>query len=259
MKVAKRRQAMLEAVLSGITSIDALCRHFGISEATARRDLGALSEQGLLVRTYGGAAASIGQREPELTLEQRRLRQGDVKARLAARALECIEDGDTLLLDGGTTTAALAARLGERRGLHVITNNMAALAWLSQLPEGQTTVLGGDLRASSMTAYGPLAHAALSRLTVDKLFLSADGVTELGLCEASPEQAWLKEAMIARAAEVYVMADTTKLGRASQQHWTPFPRQWTLITNADDERLEIFVALGAIIMRPDTAPPDVDS
>ena len=50
-----------------------------------------------------------------------------------------------------------------------------------------------------MTAYGPLAHAALSRLTVDRLFLSADGVTELGLCEASPEQAWLKEAMVARA------------------------------------------------------------
>ncbi|OLO05187.1 DeoR/GlpR family DNA-binding transcription regulator [Salinicola socius] len=250
MKVAKRRHDMLEAVHAGITSIEALCRHFGISEATARRDLGALSDQGLLVRTYCGAAAHIGHREPELTLEQRRTRQGDVKARLADCALGCIEDNDTVLLDGGTTTAALAARLGERRGLHVVTNNLAALPWLTQLPEGHTTVLGGDLRASSMTAYGPLAHAALSRLTVDRLFLSADGVTELGLCEASPEQAWLKEAMISRAAEVYVMADATKLGRASQQHWTPFPHQWTLITDASDERLESFRALGATVRHP---------
>ncbi|WP_136069213.1 DeoR/GlpR family DNA-binding transcription regulator [Modicisalibacter radicis] len=252
MKVAKRRQAMLEAVHAGITSIEALCRHFNISEATARRDLSALSDEGLLVRTYGGAATTIGQREPELTLEQRRMRQGDVKARLAGCALACIKDSDTVLLDGGTTTAALAKRLHERHGLHVVTNNMAALPCLAQLPEGHTTILGGDLRASSMTAYGPLAHAALSRLTVDKLFLSADGVTELGLCEASPEQAWLKEAMIARAAEVYVMADATKLGRASQQHWTPFPRRWTLITDADDERVEVFTALGATLKRPDS-------
>ncbi len=253
MKVAKRRHDMLEAVHAGITSIEALCRHFGISEATARRDLGALSQQGLLVRTYGGAATTIGQREPELTLEQRRMRQGDVKARLAACALACIEDGDTLLLDGGTTTSVLAARLNEKHGLHVITNNMAALPWLTQLPEGHTTVLGGDLRTSSMTAYGPLAHASLSRLTVDKLFLSADGVTELGLCEASPEQAWLKEAMIARAAAVYVMADATKLGHASQQHWTPFPHQWTLITDATDERLDTFRALGAAVLNPEMA------
>lgn len=250
MKVAKRRQAMLDAVLSGITSIEALCQHFEISEATARRDLGALSDQGLLVRTYGGAAAHIGRREPELTLEQRRTRQGDIKARLAARALDCIEDNDTVLLDGGTTTAALAARLNERSGLHVVTNNMAALTWLTNLPEGHATVLGGDLRASSMTVYGPLAHAALARLTVDRLFLSADGVTELGLCEASPEQAWLKEAMMARAAEVYVMADATKLGRASQQHWTAFPPRWTLITDATDERVEPFERLGATIINP---------
>lgn len=258
MKVTKRRQAMLDAVLSGITSIEALCQHFGISEATARRDLSALSNDGLLVRTYGGALATIGHREPELTLEQRQTRQGDIKAMLANRALTCIEDNDTVLLDGGTTTTALAARLNERHGLHVITNNMAALPWLTQLPEGHTTILGGDLRASSMTVYGPLAQAALSRLTVDRLFLSADGVTELGLCEASPEQAWLKEAMIARAAEVYVMADATKLGRASQQHWTPFPQRWTLITDADDERLDVFTALGATILQPGSPPSKMD-
>ncbi|MCB8889224.1 DeoR/GlpR family DNA-binding transcription regulator [Vreelandella malpeensis] len=250
MKVVKRRKAMLEAVRSGVCSIEALCHHFGISEATVRRDLGALSREGVLVRTYGGATTSIGQREPELNLEQRRARQGDIKIRLAECALDCIKDGDTLLLDGGTTTAALAARLNERKGLHVITNNMAALPLLTQLPEGRTTVLGGDLRTPSMTVYGPLAYETLSRLTVDRVFVSADGVTEQGLCEASPDQAWLKEAMIARGAEVYVMADATKIGRASQQHWTPLPARWTLITDADEELTGIFSPRKTTILRP---------
>lgn len=75
-------------------------------------------------------------------------------------------------------------------------------------------------------------------------------MTELGLCEASPEQAWLKEAMIARAAEVYIMADATKLGRASQQHWTAFPPRWTLITEATDARIDMFKALGATVLNP---------
>ncbi|REC94594.1 DeoR/GlpR family DNA-binding transcription regulator [Kushneria indalinina] len=237
MKVARRREAMLKAVLSGMTEVETLCAHFGVSEATVRRDLGALAEQGLIVRTYGGAA-HIGAREPELTLSQRQSHQEGVKAQLAALALEQIRDHDTLLLDGGTTTAALAAVLHQRQGLHVITNNLAALSALERLPEGRVTVLGGDVRMSSMTTMGPAAQAMLARLSVDRVFVSADGVTaDLGLCEASPEQAWLKELMIGRSARCYVMADHTKLGRTSQQHWTPLPAAWTLITDAIDEQV----------------------
>ncbi|NYT74998.1 DeoR/GlpR transcriptional regulator [Halomonas sp. QX-2] len=253
MKVAKRREEMLEAVNAGITNVEALCSHFRISEATARRDLAALSKSGLLVRTYGGAIAHIGPFERELTLEQRRSQHGDVKACLAECALDFILDNETLLLDGGSTTAALASRLSERRGLHVITNNLVALPWLANLPDGHVTVLGGDLRTTSMSTYGPLAHNALTRLTVDRLFLSADGVVaEYGLCEASPEQTWLKEAMMQRAAEIYIMADATKLGRASQQHWASLPRRWTLITNANDPaQLEAFAKRGAVIYSTD--------
>lgn len=236
MKVARRREAMLDAVLSGMTDVETLCAHFGVSEATVRRDLGALAEEGLIVRTYGGAA-HIGTREPELTLEQRQSCHEQIKTRLAALALEQIRDHDTLLLDGGTTTAALANVLHQRQGLHVITNNLAALSALKRLPEGRVTVLGGEVRLSSMTTMGPAAQAMLARLSVDRVFMSADGVAaDLGLCEASPEQAWLKELMIARSARCYVMADHTKLGRTSQQHWTPLPAQWTLITDASDER-----------------------
>jgi DeoR/GlpR family transcriptional regulator of sugar metabolism len=81
---------------------------------------------------------------------------------------------------------------------------------------------------------------------VDKAFLGADGVVaEFGLCEASAQQAYLKDCIIKRAAQVIVLADADKLGRARQQHWTPIEREWCLITSAmaDEARLAPFRAL----------------
>lgn len=232
MKVAKRRQAILELVLAGHTNVETLCRHLEVSEATVRRDLTALAEEGQILRTYGGAT-HIGTREPEPSLEQRSNQSAPEKALLARAALAHINDHDTLVLDGGTTTAALAKLLGERRGLHVITNNLLAVPLLRDLPEGHVTLLGGDLRPGSMSTFGPAAFTMLERLSADKVFLSADGVVAgRGLCEASPEQAYLKELMIQQAAEVFVLADSTKLGRDRQQHWTPLKTDWTLITDA---------------------------
>lgn len=83
----------------------------------------------------------------------------------------------------------------------------------------------------------------MARLSVDRAFLGADGVVAgVGLCEASAQQAWLKECIVARAADVIVLADTEKLGRARQQHWTPLQRQWKLITSslANDTMLQPF-------------------
>jgi DeoR/GlpR family transcriptional regulator of sugar metabolism len=108
------------------------------------------------------------------------------------------------------------------------------------------TLIGGDLRSSSMSTLGPLAELTLSRLSVDKAFLGADGVVaEFGLCEASAEQAYLKDCIIRRAAQIIVLADADKLGRARQQHWTPIERDWRLITSstADPVRLAPFNAM----------------
>ncbi|MGP9497351.1 MULTISPECIES: DeoR/GlpR family DNA-binding transcription regulator [unclassified Halomonas] len=251
MKVAKRRSAMLEAVHNGMTDVETLCERFNISEATVRRDLSSLADEGYIVRTYGGAAAVVGKREPELSLVQRQHERGDVKAHLALAALGHIEDGDTLLLDGGSTTTALAKVLGQRRRLHVFTNNVAALPALAAIKDCKVTLLGGDLRAASMTTYGVTAQAALERLSVDKLFVSADGVVaDLGLCEASAEQAYLKEMMIRRALKVVVLADSSKLGNARQQHWTPMLSHWTLITDdqAGSDKLEVFKRSRAVTL-----------
>ncbi|ALF90737.1 MULTISPECIES: DeoR/GlpR family DNA-binding transcription regulator [Ralstonia solanacearum species complex] len=233
MKVTKRREAMLKAVLSGMNDVATLCGHFGMSEATVRRDLRALASDRRILRTYGGAAA-VGSHEPEAPLEERRTSGREQKDAIARVAQAHIADGDTVFLDGGTTTAALARHLSGK-DVRVVTNNLMVVTTLAAggIP---VTLIGGDVRPSSMSTLGPLAQLSLSRVSVDKAFLGADGVVATnGLCEASADQAYLKECVIRQAAHVFVLATADKLGRASQQHWTPLERPWTLIT--DDEAL----------------------
>lgn len=248
MKANDRRRAILELVLSGeVANVERLTDSLGVSEATVRRDLTALAREGRIVRTYGGAAALVvGSHEPEASLEERKSLQREQKESIARIAATFVQDGDTVLLDSGTTAAALARQLGAREELHVYTTNLLAVSALTGLPGIRVTLVGGDVRPSSMGTLGPLAQMALSRISVDRAFLGADGVVAgLGLCEASAEQAYLKECIIRQAADIHVLADATKLGRAQQQHWTPLDRAWTLITDASATaaQLEPFQAL----------------
>ncbi|CAH2917652.1 MAG: Transcriptional regulator, DeoR family [uncultured Paraburkholderia sp.] len=217
---------MLKAVLSGMTEVAELCEHFGMSEATVRRDLRALADERLILRTYGGAA-SVSTHAPEEPLEQR---SHSFQAEKDAIGLAA---GDTIFLDSGTTTAALARALANREDVQVVTNNLLAVQILAA-SKVHLTLIGGDVRESSMSTLGAIALLALTRLTVDKAFLGADGVVAgRGLCEATADQAYLKECVMRQAAAVYVLATSDKLERDSQQHWAPIEKPWTLITNAN--------------------------
>ena len=249
MKAADRQRAILELVLTREANVEQLSATLGVSEATIRRDLTVLAKEGRLVRTYGGATVLVGVHEPEASLDERKTTQREQKEAIAQAAALHVADGETVLLDGGTTCAALARHLVTRQDLHVVTNNLIAVSTLVNAPGVRLTLIGGDVRASSMSTLGPLAELVLSRLSVDCAFLGADGVVAgFGLCEASAQQAWLKECIVARAAEVIVLADTDKLGRARQQHWTPIQRDWRLITSwmADEAMLSPFRALGEV-------------
>jgi len=245
-KTTDRHQAILELLRTRDANVEELCAALDVSEATIRRDLTTLAKERRLVRTYGGATALVGAHEPEASLEERKSTQGEQKEAIAVAAAAHVRDGDTVLLDGGTTCAALARRLAARENLHVVTNNLLAVMALANSPGVRLTLIGGELRGSSMSTLGPLAELILSRLTVDCAFLGADGVVAgFGLCEATAQQAWLKECIVARAAEVIVLADSDKLGRTRQQHWTPIQRNWRLLTSsmASDAALAPFRAL----------------
>lgn len=232
MKVTKRREAILQAVQNGAADVGALCTTFNISEATVRRDLQALQRDGRLLRVYGGAVAAPFRHEPEESLELRKTHDSEGKAAIAHKAIDFIESGDTIFIDGGTTTDVLASVLPDDRSVRIFTNNLLAVQTL-YARNIAVSLIGGELRKGSMSVYGPLADMALERLTFDKVFSSADGVdAEFGACEGSIEQAWFKDKLFRRASEVYLLATSEKLGRKSQTNWSPLARPWTLITDA---------------------------
>ncbi|MDB5657238.1 MAG: transcriptional regulator, DeoR family, partial [Tardiphaga sp.] len=183
------------------------------------------------VRRTNGGAILTGQ-ATQTTHEQRLAVQGQDNQANARAAIELIEDGDTLILDAGSTVAAFGRLLLQRR-LRVITNNLALLPFLAKAPSIELVVLGGALRSTSMSTMGPLAHDALRRMTADRAIMSADGVVAgRGLCEADLEQVALKSLMMEQSGEVIVLADAGKLGRAEQVAWAPLPPRWTLVTDS---------------------------
>ncbi len=204
---------------------------FGVSGSTVRRDLQHLSKNNAVRRTYGGAI--LTGHVAETTLDQRFAVQGKEKQAIARAAIDLIEDGDTLILDAGSTVAAFGKLLLQRR-LRIITNNIALLPFLAKAPSIELVVLGGALRSTSMSTMGPLASEGLRRLTADRAIMSADGVVQRSWPAAKRilDQVALKSLMMQQAKEVIVLADAGKLGRAEQDAWAPLPPRWTLVTGA---------------------------
>ncbi|MCX2730144.1 DeoR/GlpR family DNA-binding transcription regulator [Saccharopolyspora sp. NFXS83] len=228
-----RRAAIVRlATTSGLASVDELSERFGVTASTIRRDLAQLESAGRLARTYGGAMALDPHQET--SLRQRSGEAHEAKHAIAAWAARQVRPGETVLLDAGTTTGALARALRDARDLTVATTGLTVLQELTNAEGVRVECLGGTLRHLSQGFVGPLTEAALSRMTFDRVFLGADGVTaEQGICEADLQQTRLKELMAQRADHVYLLVHSTKLGRRPFHAWAPLPERWTLVTDAD--------------------------
>jgi DeoR/GlpR family transcriptional regulator of sugar metabolism len=159
-----------------------------------------------------------------------------------------------VLLDSGTTTGALARELHSVRDLTVVTTGLTVLQELVNAKGVHVECLGGTLRHVSQGFVGPVAEAALSRMTFDRVFLGADGVTaEHGICEADLQQTRLKELMAERAEHVYLMVHAAKLGRRPFHAWARLPHPWTLVTDADADPAAIapFLSRGVDVVVAD--------
>jgi DeoR/GlpR family transcriptional regulator of sugar metabolism len=241
-----RRDAILAALAAGETDVDGLAARFSVSPSTIRRDLQHLSARRAIARTYGGAILAPPAEEQSLGAREGMHRAA--KAAIAAAALELVAEGETLILDGGSTVEAFGRLLRGRRH-RVITNNLPLIPVLADAPGIELVVLGGAVRPISMSTTGPLAEAALRSLAADRLLTSADGlVPGFGLCEATLDQVSLKSLMMQRAAAVTVLADASKLGRSSQPYWAPLPARWTLVTEAGEAAIGAFAAAGVRVV-----------
>jgi DeoR/GlpR family transcriptional regulator of sugar metabolism len=211
MLLDQRRDVILQLIQrQGFASLQLLSEATGASESTLRRDLELLDRNGQIRRTRGGAAY-IG--ESLTPFEVRRERASAEKQRLGKRAAELIQPGETVLLDGGTTTLEVARNLAGK-SLQVVTNSLPIVTILAGAPEIELIFLGGYLYPKTGVTLGPVTMAALERMKVRRLVLSAGGMTTDGLFNSNSLLVDTEKMMIEAADEVVVLADGTKFGHS---------------------------------------------
>jgi DeoR family transcriptional regulator of aga operon len=213
--VAERRNRILDLLRDhGRVTVDDLASRFATSLVTIRTDLATLEASGALERTHGGALLRREDDDQPLTVKQ--TRHHAEKVRIAKVAASLIQDGETIILDSGTTTAEIAKQIRrlEVRSINVITNALNIATLLADVPAVRLIMPGGILRPESNSLSGHMAEAALADLQADRLFLGADGLDpERGVMTPHLPEAQLNAKMIAISRQVIAVADSSKLMR----------------------------------------------
>ena len=200
---------------NGKVRVKELSQEFSISEVTIRNDLKELENRGLVQRAHGGALPpDTVIVEPSL---QERIRSHvEEKRRIGAAAADLVEDGDSIILDSGSTTLEIAKRLKGKRDVKVITNGVYIAMELLKAQGIQLILLGGLLRENSYSVVGHFAESMLEHLAADKLFIAADGCDlEFGLSTPNLEESRVNQVMARIARQKILVADSSKFGKRS--------------------------------------------
>jgi len=192
-----------------------LSKIFKVSEVTIRQDLEKLEQEGNVIREHGGAyLKNIGSQVKSFSLQHKE--NMDLKTKIGLKAAEYINDGDCIILDSGTTTTEIARQLTRRQNLTVITNALN-IAWLLGGESGINLIMtGGEFKAPTLSLTGEKASDFFNGIHADKLFLAAAGISlKSGLTYPSISDLVVKKAMINSADVVYLVADSTKIGKSA--------------------------------------------
>jgi DeoR family transcriptional regulator, aga operon transcriptional repressor len=231
----QRRRRILDLIEQrGQITVRDLVEKFSISAVTARADLDALASEGMAVRSHGGAVRRV-EASQDYPLRLKTTLHHAEKARIGKAAAELIQNGETVILDSGTTTAEIARHLKMRR-LQSVTVITHALNIASELVDASTLsviMIGGLLRPVSGSFVGPQAETMLKEFHADRLFLAVDGF-DLELGPSTPDllEAQLNTVMMRVSKEVNVVADFSKLGRRSLSRIGPLSGVHRLITDS---------------------------
>jgi DeoR family transcriptional regulator, fructose operon transcriptional repressor len=234
---AEERQRAIAGLVTdrGRVAVTAVAERFGVTTETVRRDLAVLERAGMLRRVHGGAVPAGAFTVAEPGLGERGGARIEQKRKIAAAALDLVPGRNgSLVLDGGTTTAALADVLPSGRHLLVATNSVPIAARLSATPGVELHVLGGRVRGVTQTAVGESTVRALADLRVDVVFLGANGIsTGHGFSTPDEREAAVKRAMVRAGQRVVVLADSSKLGREHLVRFAALGDVDVLITDED--------------------------
>ena len=235
--LAEERRREILGVLgqNGRVTVEELVKRFGISAVTARSDLDALSESGVLVRSHGGAIRPLAA-APEHPLKVREGMHHEEKVRIAQAALQIIQPLQTVILCTGSTSAELARQVRRNcpDSITVITYALNVANQLADVPKLSLLMLGGFLRHPSMALVGPPAEQMMHSLHADHCFMSTVGLdAEIGITTLDIMEAQVNRRMIESAAQVTVLADSSKFGHRSLCLISDFRAIHRVITDAN--------------------------
>lgn len=217
----------------GRVLVQELSERFHTSAVTIRSDLNELHKRGLLLRSRGGAVYQENS-SFESPLAERLQTRASEKRRIAVAAAAMVHDGETIILDSGTTTQEIARNLKGKQGLQVITNGVNVAMELLGVQGIQLVIVGGILRADSVSVVGGFAENMLDHLSADRLFLGAAACDpEFGPSTPNLEEARVNQAMVKIAREVVLVVDSTKFTKRSMSRITAFSRIHKVITDVN--------------------------
>jgi len=228
----ERRSRVLEMIRQrGFASLPVLAEELAVSESTVRRDLDFLEESGVAQRTHGGVFYTGP--SPKLAhFDQRQALNWDKKRQIAAAASRLIDDNDTILLDGGSTTYELAQLL-VGRPLQVVTNSLPVANLFTSSENADLVFIGGYIHAKTGVSIGPYANQMLAGLNVRRAVLSVAGINERGTFNSNLLLVETEQAMIASAEQLIVVADSTKFGHTSLAQMCPLEEIDVLVTDSE--------------------------
>jgi DeoR/GlpR family transcriptional regulator of sugar metabolism len=211
-----RKDKILEMLKEdGSVKVTELSKIFKVSDVTIRQDLEKLEQDGLVTRKHGGAfLKTIGKQVQNFALAN--LINMDKKELIGKKAAEYIDSGDTIILDSGTTTTEIAKAIIDKQNITVITNAINIVMLLGANPAIDVILTGGEFKAPTLSLTGQKAADFFDGLHADKLFLATAGISlKSGLTYPSLSDIAVKKAMIEAADKVYLVADSTKVGKSS--------------------------------------------
>ena len=233
----ERRAKILDYLKqNGRAEIAELALLINSTEITIRRDLTFLEEQGLVIKTHGGAIrkednSTIWQ---TTTVKSRLCQNVEKKHRIAMEAAKLVSDGETLMIDGGSTTQMLAEILCSKKNLLVVTNSPDIGKILVDGDENKVITTGGELNKGTYSSVGSDAVAAISKYYVDKAILGLTGlIPDVGCFCAIPMEADIKREMSLHARETIIVVDSSKIGVGAFCKAFDLTRVNILITDTD--------------------------
>jgi DeoR family fructose operon transcriptional repressor len=231
----ERKNKILELLrMNQKVSVNELASLFSVSRPTIRTYLRSMELNGHLVRTHGGAIQK-SKAGFELNTQQKKIVNLDEKRRIAQTALSMVENGDTIMLDTGTTTMELAKILHNKKNIKVVTNDIEIARMLEDIETCETILIGGIIRKGFHCTVGLQGVDACSQLSVDKAFMASNSFSrERGATTPDLLQAEIKKAMLSIAGKVILLCDSSKIGKVSFARFASVEQIHVLVTDSID-------------------------